>query len=35
MATPSLEDILAVDHWAREAVTAIVAGLDRRATVLA
>ncbi|TAF51379.1 MAG: 1-deoxy-D-xylulose-5-phosphate reductoisomerase [Oscillatoriales cyanobacterium] len=35
MATPGLEDILAVDRWAREAVSLIVADLDRRATVLA
>lgn len=34
MATPSLEDILAVDRWAREAVDAIVADMDKRATVL-
>ncbi len=35
MATPSLEDILAVDRWAREAVDAIVADMGKRATVLA
>ncbi len=35
MATPSLEDILAVDRWARDAVDAIVADMGKRATVLA